>query len=137
MAITGYGIEMLYSHIDIQQEVIATMKLNAFQEIAPNQARFLEPVRQTLINSTAVEDALVTPTQLGERLGLSAIAVNKKLVDLGLQVKNPRSSKKDSTYLLTERGKEFGKVTTALGKGRDNTTYQQLRWFESVADFLV
>lgn len=131
------SIDLIFQNVPIQPEFVASLKLNAIQQIAPHQAAILEPIRQQLIISTATPNALLTPTQIGERLGISAIKVNKLLIDAGLQTKNEqKKSRKDLDYIVTDRGREFASVTTATGKNGDNTMYQQLRWYESVVDVI-
>ena len=92
--------------------------------------------RQQLISSTATDEAVVTVTEIGTKLGISAIKTNKLLIEKGLQTKNPnKKSKKDPDYLPTGKGLEFAQITTAVGKDR-NDTYQQLRWYPSVINQL-
>lgn len=125
-------IDLIFEKVPIKPELVAGLKLNAAKELNPNLANVLEPSRQLLIASTAQEYTLLTPTEIGKRLGLSAIAVNKKLVELGLQVKNGnRKSQKDCAYLPTTKGSEFSDLTLATGSN-NSTTYQQLRWYESI-----
>lgn len=40
-------------------------------------------------------------------------------------------------YIKEETLLEFSDLTLATGTGKDNTTYQQLRWYPSVLDLLV
>ena len=136
--LTSHLIDLVFSNVPIKPELVAGLKLNALQAEFPTKANLLEPIRQTLINSTAQEHKLCTATEIGERLGMSAIAVNKLLIEKGYQIKNPRkTSKKDASYVPTDRGLEFADMTLAVGTGKDTTTYQQLRWYESIATVLV
>lgn len=134
-----FAIESVYSQVQLKPELVAGLKLNMVQQMLPEHAALLEPIRQPLINATAQEHLLLTATEIGKRLNLSAQAVNKKLIEAGLQVKNEsKRSKKDCSYVPTGRGSEFSDLTLACGTGKDNTTYQQLRWYESVISlFLV
>jgi hypothetical protein len=107
------------------------------ESISPELKPYLQEVRQSLITSTAQPLELLNVTDLGQRLGLSAVATNKKLIEAGLQVKNSKkTSKKDSSYLPVGQGLEFSDLTLATGTGKDNTTYQQLRWYPSVLELL-
>jgi phage anti-repressor protein len=131
------SINLIFQNVHIKPELVASIKLNAIQQIAPDEAKYLEPIRQLLIVESATTDVLLTPTQIGECLGISAVKVNKLLIETGLQIKNnQRKSRKDPDYIITDYGKEFAMVTTAIGKGDDSTMYQQLRWYESVVDVL-
>ena len=130
------ALDLIFANVPIKPELVAGLKLNATQTLLPSIATLLEPSRQLLINTTAQEHELLTPTEIGKRLGLSAIAVNKKLIDMGFQTKNERVSRKEPSYLPTEKGKEFSTLTLASGKGKDNSTFQQLRWYDSIVAFL-
>jgi len=62
--------------------------------------------------------------------------VNQLLIEKGLQVKNVnKKSKKEPDYLPTDRGQEFCDLTLSSGKNGDSSSYQQLRWYESVLAF--
>jgi KilA-N domain len=138
VSIANLAIDMSFGTLNLKPELISGLKLNATIELVPELAKALEPARQMLINSTAQELELLTVTQIGKQLELSAIKVNKLLVEKGLQIKNPRkTSKKDSAYIPAGQGLEFSDLTLATGNGKDNTTYQQLRWYPSVIDLLV
>ncbi len=130
-------IDESFKNTTIKPELISSLKLNAASQIMPDLTKYIEPSRQLLINATAQEHRLLTPTEIGKQLGISAIAVNKLLIDRGLQRENgDRKSRKDSKYLPTDRGSEFSDLTLASGSGNDSTTYQQLRWYESVVNVL-
>ncbi len=94
----------------------------------------LEPTRQQIINASGGTDNLLTPTQIGKQLGISAIAVNKLLTEKGFQVKNEnRSSSKEADYLATELGKSYSPGSPI---GTRKLHLQQLRWFESIVNEL-
>lgn len=137
VAIAHSVIDSIFSKVPIKPELVAGLKLNIAQKRLPELAEDLEESRQLLINSTAQPHELLTPTQIGERLGLSAIAVNKLLLERGFQVKNSqKKGRKDSSYLPTGKGLEFSDLTLATGKGTNGTSYQQLRWYSSILDQL-
>lgn len=74
------------------------------------------------------QEQLLTPTDLGKPLGLSARAVNKKLVAIGYQTKT------DNGWELTEAGKRAGGVYLDVGKRHNNgTPVRQLKWPAAVA----
>lgn len=91
----------------------------------------------TLLAATnSVPEILLTPTAIGERLGITATAVNTLLIGNGYQIKNPSKGKTEPAYLPTEKGKQHSTNTLATGRGDDNTTYQHIKWNESIVDEL-
>ncbi len=126
-------IDSIFANVPIKPELVAGIKLNIAQKQLPELASDLEESRQLLINNTAQKFELLTPTEIGKRIGLSGQAVNKKLCEMGFQVKNDdRKSKKEPSYLPIGCGKEFSDLTLATGKDGDVTSYQQLRWYSSL-----
>ncbi|GBD55943.1 Rha family transcriptional regulator [Gluconobacter wancherniae] len=88
----------------------------------------INPLELLGATSIAAPDAenYLTPTQIGEQIGMSARAVNVTLIQQGYQVKVP-SSAVGSDYEPTEKGKEvsrFFDTTRRHGKG----SQQQLKW---------
>ena len=70
-----------------------------------------------------------TPTQIAKKIGLkSAQAVNKKLVEFGLQEKDGNS------YILTEKGKEYGEAMPFNNDTSGHSGYQ-LKWSAAVFYF--
>lgn len=109
------------------------MVVNSLTSCFPHLVNLLEPIQKQARIATANDNIPLTPTQLGEKIGVSARKINKMLIEKGFQVKNDSSkSRREPDYLLTDTGKEFGKYLTSSGKNGDNTLYQQLRWYESV-----
>ena len=83
----------------------SALALAGVQLVAPTQAR------------------LLTPTELGRPLGLSAVAVNKKLEAMGYQVRT------NNGWELTASGKQAGGVYLDVGKKHNNgTPIRQLKW---------
>jgi anti-repressor protein len=123
--------ERACSIAQLSPAVSGQLAIHSAIAICPEYAAALKPVQQSLIDSTAKDDVLLTATQIGKRVNLSGQKVNKKLIELGLQTKNEgKKSSKEPDYLMTDRGHEFAQVTqSAIGSG---TTIQQLRWYESV-----
>ena len=77
------------------------------------------------------QEQLLTPTDLGKPLGLSARAVNKKLVAIGYQTKT------DNGWELTEAGKRAGGVYLDVGKRHNSgTPVRQLKWPANIASQL-
>lgn len=126
-------IDLIFVNVSIKPELISGLKLNAVQKVVPHLAPALEESRQLLIANTAQEFELLTPTEIGKRLGISGQAVNKLLCKKGFQVKNEeRQSKKEPAYLPIGSGKEFSDLTLSTGTKGDSTSYQQLRWYSSI-----
>ena len=129
--------DLIFKNVHIKPELIAGLKLNQAQKLLPQLAGNLEDNRQLLINSTASDVSLMTPTQLGEKLNISGQKVNKRLIEAGLQVKNEnKKSRKDPAYIPTDKGHEFCSFTISTGKENDTTSYEQLRWYESVLNVI-
>lgn len=77
------------------------------------------------------EKQLLTPTQLGKPLGLSAIAVNQKLCALGLQVRT------EAGWEATPKGLEAGAVMLDTNrKHNSGVPVRQLKWTSAVANLL-
>jgi prophage antirepressor-like protein len=133
LELANKAIDLIFANVPIKPELVAGIKLNATQKLLPELAGVLEESRNLLAVNTAQQYELLTPTEIGERLGLSAIKVNKLLTEKGFQEKNEaRKSRKQSAYLPTGKGLEFSDLTLSTGKGSDTTSYQQLRWYSSI-----
>jgi prophage antirepressor-like protein len=121
----------------LDSKLIAGVKLNAIASCNPALAEAAEIAKSAL--SIPIEEGLVRPTQLGEKLEAktgekwSAIRVNKLLTDLGFQIPNPDG--KNPAYLPTEKGKEYSQLVLDTAKGRDKTV-QSLQWHLSVLEAL-
>ncbi len=94
-----------------------------------------------LLAAATPSELLLTPTAIGERLGISARQVNLLLQDIGYQVKNlTKKSKDEPAYLPTEIGQPYAANTLATGRlygaGADNTSYQHLKWKGQVVEIL-
>ncbi|MGL5077283.1 MAG: BRO-N domain-containing protein [Waterburya sp.] len=128
------ALDFIFSGVtSVKPELLAGLKLNIAKEFCPEIAHQIEPSRQLLIQSTANESKLLTPTEIGKQIDKSARWVNQKLIELGFQTKNnDKKGRSDLTYIPTNRGHEFCDICLATGNGTDSTTYQTLRWYESV-----
>ena len=119
--------------MNIKPEIVAGVKLNAIKKQYPMLGESVDNSISVLRENTASGVKLMTPTELGGLIGVSAQEINKRLIAHGLQIKNDgKKSRKDSTYLPTDRGAEFSSYTLSTGLKQDQTTYQQLLWYESV-----
>lgn len=85
---------------------------------------------QSLIGATHLvsesQEAELTPTELGKRVGLSAQAINKLLAEKGLQEKT------EDKWIATNKGKRFAIVLDTGKKHSNGAPVQQIKWKESV-----
>ena len=130
-------IDLIFVGVNIKPEIVAGVKCNAIKKEYPQLGSAIDGAISVLRENTASKPKLMTPTELGKHLNLSGQKINKLLIETGLQVKNEnKKSRKDSTYIPTDKGSEFCSYTLSTGKTGDNTTYQQLLWYESVLDVI-
>lgn len=81
-------------------------------------------------------EALLTPTQIGERMSLSGRAVNRLLTEEGLQVAF-KDRKGNIYYEPTDDGRRAGAVMQDTGKQHSNgTPVRQLKWASRIVDVL-
>ncbi|WP_445634559.1 KilA-N domain-containing protein [Nostoc sp. DSM 114161] len=121
----------------LDPKLIAGVKLNAIASYNPALLEAAEIAKSAL--AIPVDESLVRPTQLGEKLEAktgqkwSAIKVNKLLIEQGFQIPNPDG--KNPAYLPTEKGKDYSQLVLDTAKGRDKTV-QSLQWHLSVLEAL-
>lgn len=72
--------------------------------------------------------ATLSPTTIGEKLGMSGTAINKKLADLGFQKKDAKGY-----WTLTDSGLNFGELKNFHKNGHSG---YQILWKESIIDRL-
>lgn len=75
-----------------------------------------------------VQERLLTVTELGRLLGLSAVATNKRLTAAGLQTAQ-RNAKGDLVYTPTEAGSRYGVFLDTNKQHGDGTPVQQIKWY--------
>ena len=86
----------------------------------------LEAVGQQKLPSPS-NSVTLTPTDIGKSIGMTPIAVNKKLEGLGLQ------DRVNNTWIPTEKGKRHGARVIDSSKRRSNgAMIQQLRWEQEI-----
>ena len=126
-------IDLIFKGVNIKPEIVAGVKMNAIKKEYPMLGESVDNSMAILRENTASDIKLMTPRELGRLIGVSAQEINKRLIAHGLQTKNDaKKSRKDTTYLPTDRGAEFCSYTLSTGSKDDKTTYQQLLWYESV-----
>ncbi|GAB6854462.1 KilA-N domain-containing protein [Asaia astilbis] len=79
-------------------------------------------------------DSYLTATEIGQQIGLSAVAVNKLLISEGYQVKVEAASS-GSDYQATEKGAPFGRMFDAARKGGKGSQ-AQLKWCNRIVKHL-
>jgi hypothetical protein len=84
-----------------------------------------------LANVSDVQEKLLTPTELGERFGISAQRANLLLENVGLQTKD-----ESRAWALTQSGKAYGVYLDVAKRHSHGTPVQQIKWRESVLDLL-
>lgn len=72
-----------------------------------------------------------TPTELGRKFGMSAIAINRLLGTMGLQ-RHFEYAPGRRRWELTPKGKDYGIILDTAKRHSDGTPVQQIRWRESV-----
>lgn len=110
--------------------------LNQLQARHPELKPEIDAAHSLLAATNPIPQILLTPTAIGQRLGISARVVNAILIANGYQTKNPSKGKTEPAYLPTEKGKEFSSNTIATGRGNDNTSYQHTKWQESIVEIV-
>ena len=135
---------------DLLQQVLSTSDLhcNIVSGVLLNFAGSRLPALKGAVNeahgllaAATPSPLLLSPTAIGERLGVSARQVNLLLLDLGYQIKNlSKKSKDEPSYLPTDIGRAYASNTLATGRllegGTDNTSYQHLKWKSEVVEIL-
>lgn len=139
------AIACVLSIASIDPMLIAGVAANEISKAYPALKPHMEAAKKLL--PLPVEQELLTVTDLAKKYVAetgkpltekntdrgNAIALNKLLIDLGLQVSNPEGN---PSYLPTESGKPFSKLVLQEGKD-SNKTCQQLRWYPSVIEKLA
>lgn len=93
--------------------------------------RSLESYKQ-LLPPAEHETAYLTASEIGQRMNLRAVEVNKLLQQLGL-IEKREDVKGRKVWRLTERGKEYGEEFPFVRNGHSG---YQVKWNERVLDFI-
>lgn len=139
------AIASVLSIAGIDPTLIAGVAANEIGKAYPMLKPHMEAAKKLL--PLPVEEELLTVTDLakkyvretGKQLSKNntergnAMALNKLLIELGLQVKNQAG---DPNYLPTESGKNYSKFVLQEGNS-SNKTCQQLRWYPKVIEKLA
>lgn len=117
-------------------------QLTLSANLATRKLTWIDPLELMELTHLPVEvqEALLIPKQMGERLGgLSSIKVNKMLEELGLQVQTSYIDKGNITkkfWKLTKEGKQYGIYLDTSRKCTDGTPIRSIKWYESVIELL-
>jgi hypothetical protein len=84
-----------------------------------------------LLTNNNIDEAPVTPTELGKELGISGRKINAELETYGFQAKCD-----DGNWMPTEKGKPFCTVNPYKAPNSDHTGYRVL-WYKKVLDELT
>lgn len=120
----------------VPEPLVEGFLLNRLQAHHPELKGDINAAHSLLAANTPIPEILLTPTVIGQRLGLSARVINALLTANGYQVKNPNKSKTEPAYIPTEKGKAYSSNTIATGRSEDNTSYQHTKWQESIVEVL-
>lgn len=133
----------------LNPEVTQVLRLQTFAELRPDLGHAFDPIIKAIGSSNPLPGRTYTPTEIGEILGqdlgvnrISAIAVNKKLSDLGYQESVVRVNSKGKEvhhyYQISNKGQEFGQLELAPFKTKGGSgTKPNARWYRKVVDILV
>lgn len=127
---------------------IATqITLRTVAKKVPEAKEMIEGVVEEAGYATPEEDKPLTPTVLAKELSnkldciVSAVVVNKKLTQLGLQIENRVSAGKGKTkleYEPTALGKEFSElIPSSFSNGTYTKAKYDVRWYRSTVDYLL
>src|SRR4028118_1027005 len=105
----------------VPEALVDGFLLNQVQIYHPELKDTINAAHSLLAAANPIPEVLLTPTAIGERLGVSARVVNTLLTKNGYQTKNHGKSKTEPAYLPTELGERYFSNTLATEKGRDNT----------------
>ena len=72
------------------------------------------------------QEVPLNPTELGKQVGISAVKMNRRLADAGMQVR------KGDTWEATEAGRPFATLMDSGKKHSNGTPITQLKWASSV-----
>ena len=137
-------VELTPAKLDLLRSAMSSVPTPLVDGFILNRVQFHYPELKADINAAhgllaatnPIPELLLTPTAIGDRLGVSARVVNALLTENGYQTKNHAKSKTEPAYLPTELGNRHSSNTLATGKGSDSTSYQHTKWNESIVEVL-
>ena len=120
----------------VPDALVEGFALNELQRYHPELKASINAAHSLLAATNPIAEILLTPTAIGKKLGVSAQVINAILTDNDYQRKNPSKGRTEPAYFPTEKGKQHSSNTLATGRGEDNTSYQHIKWFESIVEVL-
>ena len=134
---TGEALEVLKLFLKtVPDALVEGFALNELQRYHPELKASINAAHSLLAATNPIAEILLTPTAIGKKLGVSAQVINAILTDNEYQMKNPSKGRTEPAYFPTEKGKQHSSNTLATGRGEDNTSYQHIKWFESIVEVL-
>ncbi|WP_196522735.1 BRO family protein [Nostoc commune] len=112
----------------LEKSLTAQLAVNAATKVNPALKPAADELKSAIAITNVSDDAYLKPTDIGEKVGMSAVAVNNWLVHAGLQY---RTDDKKIPYRPTDSGKQWGRMVSAMAKGSNQTVFQ-LRWLPSI-----
>nr|WP_225226131.1 KilA-N domain-containing protein [Komarekiella delphini-convector] len=116
----------------LHKSLTAQLAVNAATSINPALKPAADELKSAIACTDTFDDAYLNPTQIGEAIGKSAVAVNRWLINAGLQY---RTDDRKLPYRPTELGKQWGRMVSAVARGSNQTVFQ-LRWLPEVVQVI-
>ena len=118
----------------VNSAIASMWKLDQLGRRHPELKPETESAKQLIGGANATESQYLTPTELGDRIGIKSRAVNTALVEAGLQVQL-EDGKGKKKWNLTDEGKKYGIVFLASGQN-NRWSGGQIKWLPTVLDVL-
>ncbi|MDZ8068531.1 MAG: KilA-N domain-containing protein [Nostoc sp. DedQUE08] len=112
----------------LEKSLTAQLAVNAATRVNPALKPAADELKSAIVVTNVSDDAYLKPTDIGEKVGMSAVSVNNWLVHAGLQY---RTDDKKIPYRPTNSGKQWGRMVSAMAKGSNQTVFQ-LRWLPEI-----
>ncbi|BAY73275.1 KilA domain-containing protein (plasmid) [Trichormus variabilis NIES-23] len=116
----------------LDKSLTAQLAVNAATAVNPALKPAANELKTAIAQTNVAEDAYLNPTQIGDVVGMTARAVNKCLLNAGLQY---RTDDRKIPYRPTDEGKRWGRMVPALAKGCNQTVFQ-LRWLPQIVQVI-
>lgn len=130
----GGNFSKLLIGAGVDPAIAALVELNHIERVCPMLKATVEESRKLIGGANATESQYLTPTELGDRVGMKSRAVNSALVGAGLQMQTV-DAKGKKKWDLTDEGKKYGIVFLASGQN-NRWSGGQIKWLPSVLDVL-
>jgi phage anti-repressor protein len=118
----------------VDESIASMWKLDQLGRRHPELKPETESAKQLIGGANATDAQYLTPTGLGDRLGMKSRAVNAALAEAGLQ-KQTEDAKGKKKWDLTDEGKKYGIVFLVSGQS-SRWSGGQIKWLPSVIELL-